>query len=171
LRIRKQALARIALALAMTATGWADCYPFEKASEHVGEIVCLKGRVMKVSASASGTHYLNFCENYLACPFTVVIFASRLDRIGDVRSLENRDIEIDGLVKLYNGRPEIVLSEADQLHGDAAARIPPLPKTYDVTNHGKFSAGQFTGRKPKRPKTERVPQDERDPMNDFSDPQ
>jgi hypothetical protein len=155
----------------MSASASADCYPFDKAAEHVGEIVCIRGTVVKVSSSASGTHYLNFCDNYLACPFTVVVFPSRLDRIGDVRSLESRQIEIDGLVKLYNGRPEIVLSESDQLHGDAAVRIPPLPKHYDVANHGNFSAGQFSAKRARRSKTKRVPQDERDPMDDFSEPQ
>ena len=161
----------LALALAMCASAWGDCYPFEKAAEHVGEIVCIRGTVVKVSSSSSGTHYLNFCDNYLTCPFTVVVFPSRLDRIGDVRSLESRAIEIDGLVKLYNGRPEIVLSEVDQLHGDAAVRIPPLPKNYDVANHGRFSAGQFSRGRAKRSKTKRVPQDEHDPMEDFSEPQ
>jgi hypothetical protein len=164
-------LRALALALTLSAAAHADCFPFDKAGEHVGEIVCIRGTVLKVSSSASGTHYLNFCENYLVCPFTVVIFPSRLDRIGDVRSLENRAIEIDGLVKLYNGRPEIVLAEADQLHGEAAAHIPPLPKNYDVANHGRFSAGQFSGRKARRSKTKRVPQDESDPMNDFSESQ
>jgi hypothetical protein len=161
----------LALTLALSAGAWADCYPFDKAAEHAGEIVCIRGTVLKVSASPSGTHYLNFCENYLACPFTVVVFPSRLDRIGDVRALESREIEIDGLVKLYNGRPEIVLSELDQLHGEAATRIPPLPKNYDVANHGNFSAGRFSPKTPKRSKTKRVPQDESDPMNDFSLPQ
>ena len=154
--------------LTLNTAARADCYPFDKAPEHVGEIVCIRGRVVKVSSGASGTHYLNFCENYLTCAFTVVIFPSRLDRIGDVRGLENREIEIDGLVKLYNGHPEIVLSELDQLHGDAAAHIPPLPKKYDVENHGNFSAGHFSPKTPKRSKTKRVPQDESDPMNDFS---
>ena len=125
----------------------------------------MRGRVVKVSASASGTHYLNFCENHQGCPFTVVVFAGNISKIGDVRSLEDREIEIDGLIKLYNGHPEIILAESDQLHGDAAAHIPPLPKKYDVTEHGNFAAGSFRGKKPKRAKTSAVQTDNSDPFS------
>ena len=162
----------LVLALLLGATvARADCYPFDKAAEHVGEIVCIRGQVVSVNASPGGTHYLNFCADYRGCPFTVVVFASKLDQIGDVRSLEKQEIEIDGLVKLYNGQPEIVLSELDQLHGKAASHIPPLPKHYDVSVHGNYSAGHFSGKSLKRSKTKRVPQDQTDPMSDFSTPQ
>jgi hypothetical protein len=144
----------------------ADCIPFDKAPDHVGEIVCVRGRVVKVSAGNTGTHYLNFCENYLACPFTVVVFAGQLEDIGDVRSLQEREIEIDGLIKLYNGRAEIVLSESKQLRGEAALHIPPLPKKYDVTQHGNFSAGTFRAKKPRRSKTRRSLQDQTDAMSE-----
>ncbi len=144
----------------------ADCYPYDQAAKHVGEIVCVRGRVVKVSATKSGTHYLNFCESYEMCPFTVVVFPSKLEQIGDVRSLENREIEIDGLVKLYNGRPEMTLNQLSQLHGEAASRIPPLPKNYDVSEHGKFSAGSPYAKKPKSSKkTQTQPQDP-DPFSD-----
>jgi len=43
-----------------------------------------------------------------------------------VRRLEGRRIEIDGEIKSYDGRAEIVLSRLSQLRGDAA-HIPPLP--------------------------------------------
>ncbi len=155
-----------ALLLAGAAVGHADCIPFDQAPRHVGEIVCIRGRVVKVSASHSGTHYLNFCESYLACPFTVVVFPAHLEEIGDVRSLEEHEIEIDGLIKLYNGHPEIVLAESKQLHGDAALHIPPLPKKYDVTEHGTFSAGSSYARKPKSSKTKSVQKDETDPFSD-----
>lgn len=148
----------------------ADCYPFEEAPQHVGEMVCIRGRVLKVAASSGGTHYLNFCENYLVCPFTVVVFPGHLEDIGDVRSLENQYIEIDGLVKLYQGRPEIVLTESAQLHGDAVSKIPPLPKNYDVVNHGKFSAGRAFPKKPKRSKTKRSRSDNIDPFSEGSQP-
>ena len=153
-----------------TSLAHAACVPFEKAPEHIGEIVCVQGRVLKVTASPSGTHYLNFCDSYPTCPFTVVIFRGHLDDIGDVRSLVDHDIQIDGLVKLYNGRPEIVLSETAQLHGEAAARIPRLPKNYDVARHGSYSAGTFRAKKPKRAKS-RTLTDQSDAMNDDSVPE
>jgi hypothetical protein len=159
-----------AFVVAGTAILCAECLPFDKAPQHVGEIICVRGRVVKVSASPGGTHYLNFCENYLACPFTVVVLAKHVDQIGDVRALQDREIEIDGLVKLYNGHPEILLTEPNQLRGDGASHIPPLPRNYDVAEHGRFSAGSAGMKKPKRTKRRLSNTREEDPFADPSVP-
>jgi hypothetical protein len=45
-----------------------------------------------------------------------------------------------GLLKLYNGRAEIILTRVSQLTGGSTL-IPPLPKNYDVEKQGHFSAG------------------------------
>ena len=87
-------------------------------------------------------HFLDFCEDQMACPFTVVIFSNDLKDVGDVRHLEGRTIEIRGAVKVYDGRPEIILNRISQITGGAAL-IPPLPKNYDVENRGHFSAGRL----------------------------
>jgi hypothetical protein len=52
-------------------------------------------------------------------------------------------IEIHGKVREYDGRAEIILEEYRQL-GGAGARIPPLPKNYDVEKKGRYSAGTFS---------------------------
>ena len=78
----------------------------------------------------------------MACPFTVVVFPSGLKDVGDVRRLAGRTIEIHGAVKLYDGRPEIILNRISQITG-GAAMIPPLPKNYDVENRGHYSAGRL----------------------------
>ena len=91
---------------------------------------------------SEGVHFLNFCEDQMACPFTVVVFSSGLKDVGDVRRLEGRTIEIHGAVKLYDGRSEIILNRISQITG-GAAMIPPLPKNYDVENRGHFSAGRL----------------------------
>src|SRR5215469_4483326 len=49
------------------------------------------------------------------CPFTVVVFPGALRQVGDVRRLEGRQIE--GEVKGYDGRAEIILKRPGQLHG------------------------------------------------------
>jgi transcriptional regulator of NAD metabolism len=59
-----------------------------------------------------------------------------------VRRLAGRAIEIHGTVKLYEGRPEIILNHISQITG-GAAMIPPLPKNYDVENRGHYSAGRL----------------------------
>jgi DNA/RNA endonuclease YhcR with UshA esterase domain len=120
----------------------ADCIQIHEAAQHIGETKCVTGKVLRVKRGVKGVHFLDFCEDQMACPFTVVIFASGLKDVGDVRRLEGRVIEINGAVKLYDGRAEIILNRISQITG-GAAMIPPLPKNYDVENRGHFSAGRL----------------------------
>jgi hypothetical protein len=131
----------ILLFAAPTARG-ADCIPIHQASQHVGETKCVTGKIFRVKIGAKGVHFLDFCEDAMACPFTVVVFSHDLKDVGDVRRLAGRTIEIRGAVKAYDGRPEIILSRISQVEG-GAAMIPPLPKNYDVENRGHFSAGRL----------------------------
>jgi hypothetical protein len=120
-----------------------DCLPFEEAKKHVGEIKCVTGKVVRVKQGARGVHFLDFCDDFRLCPFTVVIFPSDLKSVGDVRQLQGRMVEIHGQVKEYDGRAEIILEEYRQL-GGSGAKIPPLPKNYDVEKKGRYSAGTFS---------------------------
>jgi hypothetical protein len=119
-----------------------DCIPIYEANHHVGETKCVAGKVLRVKVGRGGVHYLDFCEDQMACPFTVVVFAHDLKDVGDVRRLAGRMIEIQGPVKLYDGRPEIILNRISQITG-GAAMIPALPKNYDVENRGHYSAGHM----------------------------
>jgi DNA/RNA endonuclease YhcR with UshA esterase domain len=133
----------------------AGCLPIADALNHIGETRCVTGKVFKVEQDSMGVHYLNFCENREACPFTVVIFPSDLRYVGDVRQLGGKTVEIHGPVKMYDGRAEIILSNLRQLRGEAA-QIPPLPKNYDVEKKGRYSAGKFSYPKAaQRPATKR----------------
>jgi hypothetical protein len=125
-----------------------DCLPIGEARQHVGETKCVTGKVLRVKIGARGVHFVDFCEDQMACPFTVVVFPHDLKDVGDVRRLAGRMIEIHGPVKLYNGRAEIVLTRVSQLTGGSTL-IPPLPKNYDVENEGHYSAGRI--RPPKKP--------------------
>jgi len=126
----------------------ADCIPIHEAGQHVGETKCVTGKVLRVKVGRKNVHFLDFCEDQMACPFTVVIFSNDLKDVGDVRHLAGRTIEIRGAVKVYDGRPEIILSRISQITG-GAAMIPPLPKNYDVENRGHFSAGRlYPSKKP-----------------------
>jgi hypothetical protein len=122
-----------------------DCIPFQQAGQHVGENKCITGKVMRVKASR-GVHFLDFCEEQMACPFTVVVFSHDLKDVGDIRRLAGRMIEIHGPVKVYHGRAEIILSRVSQVSGGGAL-LPPLPKDYDVENRGHYSAGHLHSKK------------------------
>jgi len=129
-----------------------DCIPIHQANQHVGESKCVTGKVLRVKVGTKGVHFLDFCEDQMACPFTVVIFPHDLKDVGDVRRLAGRMIEIHGPVKLYDGRAEIILSRVSQIEG-GAAMIPALPKNYDVENRGHFSAGRvYPSKKTKKTK-------------------
>jgi hypothetical protein len=132
-----------------------DCMAIHETGRHIGETRCVIGKVVRVKVGEKGVHFLDFCEDQMACPFTVVVFSHDLKDVGDVRRLAGREIQIRGALKLYDGRPEIVLSRISQIKG-GAAMIPALPKNYDVENRGRFSAGRlYPSKKP--PKTHSKP--------------
>ena len=134
----------------------ADCVPFAEARHHLGKTQCVTGTVVHVKEGTNGVTFLDFCENYETCPFTVVVFQGDLRKVGDVRQLTGRAIEIKGTVEEYDGRAEIILRHPQQLGDSAsllaplskdAALAPTLPTDYDVERRGHYSAGKF-----KRPK-------------------
>jgi hypothetical protein len=141
-------IAMFGLSLAAAA---ADCIPIQDASHHVGQTACIMGKVLKVKVGWRGVHFLDFCEEQMACPFSVVVFPHDLKDVGDVRRLSGRMIEITGLIKLYDGRPEIILNRISQIAGGLTL-VPPLPKDYDVEKQGHYSAGHLHTKKLKTAK-------------------
>jgi hypothetical protein len=130
----------------------ATCIPFDQARNHLDETQCITGKVIRVQAGDGGVHYLDFCEDYRLCSFTVVIFPHDLKKIGDVRQLAGKVVEIRGEVKEYDDRAEIILESAKQL-GNGLLRLSPLPKSFDVEQRGHFSAG--SSRRPRRSRSSR----------------
>jgi hypothetical protein len=124
------------------------CIPFHEAQKHLGQKHCVTGRVLHVTQTRGAT-FLDFCSDYRVCPFTVVAFTGDLRRIGDLRGLAGQQIQIEGKIDEYDGRAEIQLENARQLLG-ATAKLPPLPKEYDVTQRGHAVAGDYTLPRSKR---------------------
>ena len=149
---RLLALVALSLVIHQPSSAAAGCIPFGEARNHIGSTRCVTGKVLRVQQGNGGVHFFDFCEDYRVCPFTVVVFPSDLKKIGDLRQLQGRHIEIEGQVKEYDGRAEIILNRLSQLRGDAA-KIPPLPKEYDVERHGNYSAGKFKRAKPAKTTT------------------
>jgi hypothetical protein len=129
-----------------------DCLPIGQAAQHVGETKCIAGKVLRVKEGAKGARFIDFCEDQMSCPFSVVVFPSDLKDVGDVRRLAGQMIEIHGPIKLYRGRAEIILNRVNQLTAGSTL-IPLLPKNYDVEKQGKYSAGRMrTSKKPAKVK-------------------
>jgi len=141
----------------------ADCIPFSDAHNHIGTTQCVRGAILNVKEGSRGTTFLDFCENYRTCPFTVVVFWRDLKMVGDVRQLKGRNVEIKGTIRDYDGRAEIILKRPQQLGKDAAF-LPPLPKDYDAERRGHYSAGKFSY--PKGTKKQTKKQGESVPIED-----
>lgn len=119
---------------------FAACLPVTDAPNKLGSTVCITGKVLSVQQSPSGAAwFLNFCEQREGCPFSAVVFTKDLRDVGDIRLLAGRTIEVNGLVKEYKGVPEIIIRDARQFKGEAA-KIPPLPKDFDVQKKGRYGA-------------------------------
>ena len=135
-------LARILIPCLLSASACADCMSFDLAPKHIGETQCVSGKVVRVVAGDRGVHYMNFCEDYRDCAFSVVIFSSDLRNLGDIQQLAGTQVEIRGEIKEYDGRAEIILDNARQLVGEGK-RISPLARNFDVEERSHFSAGKF----------------------------
>jgi len=121
-----------------------DCVSFAEASRHVGTNQCISGTVLHVEDGSKGVKFLNFCKDRKACPFTVVVFPADLKKVGDIRQLEGRQVEIKGTIQDYDGHAEIVLRRTQQLLGDAAFLLfPRVPTDYDVERQPHNSVGKM----------------------------
>jgi hypothetical protein len=161
-------LAIVLVLLAIATAAHADCIDYTQAAKHVGDDQCVTGEVVAVNRGDSGTYFVNFCDDYRTCPFSVVVFPDDLSDVGDIRKLDGKKIEIHGNIQQYDGRPEIILKNIRQLRGEAA-KIPPVPKDFDVQRRGNFSArAPSSSSKPsstsrKRSSSRRGPPDEPEP--------
>jgi len=115
-RVGRSPSARPAFASRDSSRGeFVGCVDFHDAGPHAGETGCVSGRVLKVYTSKGGNTFLDFCEDYRDCPFSSVIFSSDKHKFGDLLSLSGRQIEIRGLIAVYQGRPEIIIRDPEQI--------------------------------------------------------
>jgi len=139
-----------ALSALFPVLGFAACIPFDQARNHLDETQCVTGKVVRIQRGERGVNYLDFCEDYRLCTFSVVVYQHDLNKIGDVRQLAGKVIEIRGEIKDYDDRAEIILESSKQLN-NGLIRLSPLPKSFDVEQRGHFSAG--TSRPPRKRST------------------
>lgn len=146
-----------AFVLLLPSPSFAACIPFDQARNHLDETQCITGKVIRVQTGERGVRYLDFCEDYRLCTFSVVVFPHDLPKIGDVRQLAGKVIEIRGEIKDYDDRAEIILESSKQLN-NGLIRLSPLPKSFDVEQRGHFSAGTSRpSRKRRTSKKKRIP--------------
>ncbi len=148
----------LAAVIAMSGVGLArdtskhDCVSFTEATKHVGTTQCVSGTVVHVEDGSNGVTFLNFCKDK-TCPFTVIVLPDDLKKVGDLRELEGRQIEIKGTIADHDGRAGMILRHTQQLGESAYVVVPPVPTEYDVERRGHYSAGRATRHKAKKKHT------------------
>jgi hypothetical protein len=130
----------------------AGCISPEQARAKIGGTACVRAKVLKIIQGADGGQYLGFCADQAKCPFTVAVPANDLRDVGDVRTLVGKTVEVHGPVREADGRAEMVLRDTRQLRGEAA-KLPAVPKAYDVEQRGHYRAS--VPRPPKAAKKKR----------------
>lgn len=96
----------LVVATLLSSPAWSDCLSVAEARKHVGEIKCATGTVVRVKQGTLGVHFLDFCDDFRLCPFTVVIFPGDLKSVGDVRQLQGRMVEISERSKNTTDAPK-----------------------------------------------------------------
>jgi DNA/RNA endonuclease YhcR with UshA esterase domain len=90
-------------------------YAPDQAKDHIGERATVAGVVSQVSISRGGTTFLNFGARYPNHVFTAVIFESAAAQFPEPQRWEGKLVSVSGPIRLYRGKPEIVLNSASQL--------------------------------------------------------
>jgi len=85
------------------------------AKAHVGQTVTIEGAVDNVHTARSGNTFIDIGGRYPNNAFAAVIFSKDASKFPDVSALKGKTVDVTGAVRLYRGKPEIILDNADQL--------------------------------------------------------
>jgi DNA/RNA endonuclease YhcR with UshA esterase domain len=87
----------------------------DQAAKHIGETVVVRGKVSQIVLSVNLTTHINFGGIYPNHVFTATIFKVKQTLFTGVRDYAGKDVQVQGVVHLYKGKPEIVLTERAQI--------------------------------------------------------
>jgi hypothetical protein len=123
--------ARRVLAMSVTLVGWAAAGQAEplapdEAAKHAGETATVCGLVAGAKFAAQvrgGTTFLDFGKPYPNSTFTALIFASDRAKFGaPEKTVQGKDFCVTGKIEMYQGKPQIVLKDPQQLAEKPASR-------------------------------------------------
>ena len=87
----------------------------KEAVAYVGRTVAVTGVIANVFTSRAGNSFLNFGRPHPDQTLSAVIFRDAAARFGDPAKWEGKKVVVRGRIKLYNGRPEIILDQPSQI--------------------------------------------------------
>lgn len=86
------------------------------ASKYVGKSVTVEGSVSEVHHAASGKAiFVDMGGHYPNNPFAGVLFSDDAPKFPRIDSLPGKIIDMSGVIKLYQGHPEIILNDPAQI--------------------------------------------------------
>jgi hypothetical protein len=111
----KIAIAVLSLSLVAGAQSEPACVKIDRAKDLLGQEGCVVARVISVNESQSGNTYLNMCEKRGSCEFSAVLLRKHVSQVGDLHELAGHEVEFRGAVTMYNGKPEMLIKQREQL--------------------------------------------------------
>jgi TonB family protein len=85
------------------------------AAKYVGKEVVVVGTIDQMATTVNLTTHINFGGRYPNHVFTATILRARQPLFSGVRELDGKLVEVQGVVKLYRNKPEIMLTDPTQI--------------------------------------------------------
>ncbi len=85
------------------------------AAKHLGEVVTVEGVVVDVHAAPNGMILFDLGGKSPGTVFTAVIFPKNAPAFDSIEGYVGNEVAISGAVQLYQGKPEITLTNAGQI--------------------------------------------------------
>jgi DNA/RNA endonuclease YhcR with UshA esterase domain len=86
-----------------------------EAAKHVDKTVIVQGTVTQIVLSVNLTTHINFGGLYPNHVFTATVFKANQSEFPGIRKYDGRVVQVKGVVRLYRGKPEIVLTDPTQI--------------------------------------------------------
>jgi hypothetical protein len=102
-------------AICLSAPAFAAPIPAADAVSHAGQPATVEGTVSEVFTSRRGDTFIDMGGTYPDEAFSGVIFADEARVVGDVSGLQNKIVRLTGTIRIYRGRPEIVVTSRGQI--------------------------------------------------------
>ena len=105
----------VAVTLTSATPSRAEGFPDSEASAHTGETATIEGVVKGTPVTVNRTQFLDFGDTYPNQDFSAVIWAPDAAQFKSVSNYNGKRVAVTGKITLYRGKPEMVLTSADQL--------------------------------------------------------
>ncbi len=86
-----------------------------QAANHVGEEVIVRGQVTQIVLSVALTTHINFGGLYPNHVFTATIAKAYQSMFPHIRELDGKLVHVQGVVRMYRGKPEILVTRPTQI--------------------------------------------------------